>query len=98
MECHERLISQNTSFSIARGSHKVLISKIVRNSQSLKTNCSEIKDKFRHVVISLFAILVSFRESDGSMYDGSLLARQGDVIVVTFNYRLGALGFLNTGP
>jgi para-nitrobenzyl esterase len=28
------------------------------------------------------------------IYDGSSLARQGDVVVVTFNYRLGALGFL----
>jgi para-nitrobenzyl esterase len=28
-------------------------------------------------------------------YDGSKLARQGDVVVVTFNYRVGALGFLS---
>ncbi len=28
-------------------------------------------------------------------YDGSKLARQGDVIVVTFNYRIGALGFMS---
>ena len=27
-------------------------------------------------------------------YDGAALARTGDVVVVTFNYRLGALGFL----
>ncbi|MDQ1403510.1 MAG: para-nitrobenzyl esterase [Actinomycetota bacterium] len=27
-------------------------------------------------------------------YDGSLLAQRGDVVVVTINYRLGALGFL----
>jgi para-nitrobenzyl esterase len=27
-------------------------------------------------------------------YDGSLLAQRGDVVVVTVNYRLGALGFL----
>ncbi|XP_038071133.1 neuroligin-3-like, partial [Patiria miniata] len=30
------------------------------------------------------------------MYDGSVLASYGDVIVVTFNYRLGILGFLST--
>jgi para-nitrobenzyl esterase len=30
----------------------------------------------------------------GSTYDGSVLADKGDVIVVTINYRLGALGFL----
>ncbi len=29
------------------------------------------------------------------LYDGSRLARHGDVVVVTINYRLGALGFLN---
>ncbi len=28
------------------------------------------------------------------IYDGSVLARRGDVVVVTINYRLGALGFL----
>jgi para-nitrobenzyl esterase len=28
------------------------------------------------------------------IYDGSALARRGDVVVVTINYRLGALGFL----
>lgn len=30
-----------------------------------------------------------------SVYDGSQLARRGDVVVVTVNYRLGALGFLH---
>jgi carboxylesterase type B len=28
------------------------------------------------------------------LYDGAILARRGDVVVVTINYRLGALGFL----
>lgn len=30
-----------------------------------------------------------------ALYDGSRLVRRGDVVVVTLNYRLGALGFLN---
>ena len=28
-------------------------------------------------------------------YDGANLASRGDVVIVTINYRLGALGFLN---
>lgn len=31
----------------------------------------------------------------GIDHDGSALARRGDIVVVTINYRLGALGFLN---
>jgi para-nitrobenzyl esterase len=30
----------------------------------------------------------------GDLYRGGTLAREGDVVVVTINYRLGALGFL----
>ena len=29
------------------------------------------------------------------IYDGTALARRGDAVVVTINYRLGALGFVN---
>lgn len=31
------------------------------------------------------------------VHDGQVLAAKGDVIVVTFNYRVGLLGFLSTG-
>ena len=31
------------------------------------------------------------------VYNGQYLATEGQVIVVTFNYRLGVLGFLSTG-
>jgi carboxylesterase type B len=33
----------------------------------------------------------------GNLYDGTYLAASGKAIVVTFNYRLGALGFLSRG-
>jgi carboxylesterase type B len=41
----------------------------------------------------------SFVDGAGSMdvYDGARLAARGDVIVVTLNYRLGAIGFLAGG-
>nr|XP_039272096.1 neuroligin-4, Y-linked-like [Styela clava] len=38
----------------------------------------------------------TFMEGSGNFYDGSVLASYGKVIVITFNYRLGALGFLST--
>ena len=33
--------------------------------------------------------------SNSPLYDGAALSRSGDVVVVTINYRLGALGFLS---
>ncbi|XP_070191192.1 cholinesterase-like [Littorina saxatilis] len=33
----------------------------------------------------------------GDIFEGDVLAAEGHVVVVTFNYRLGALGFLATG-
>ncbi|KAI8497196.1 hypothetical protein Bbelb_251450 [Branchiostoma belcheri] len=39
----------------------------------------------------------AFQMGSGSGYDATALAAVGDVIVVTFNYRLGPLGFLSTG-
>jgi para-nitrobenzyl esterase len=37
----------------------------------------------------------SFRTGAGSHYDASQLAREGDVVVVTVNYRLGVFGFVD---
>lgn len=34
----------------------------------------------------------------GILYDGHVMARDQDVVVVALNYRLGALGFLYSGP
>ena len=33
----------------------------------------------------------------GEMYPGYVLALHGEMIVVNFNYRLGAIGWLSTG-
>ncbi|XP_046384881.1 neuroligin-1-like [Ischnura elegans] len=40
----------------------------------------------------------SFEWNSGNPYDGSVLSSLGRVIVVTINFRLGVLGFLQTGP
>lgn len=37
-----------------------------------------------------------FTAGQGTLFDASYLALQGDVIVVTMNYRLGLLGFMST--
>ncbi|KAL7035915.1 hypothetical protein ACKWTF_008621 [Chironomus riparius] len=38
----------------------------------------------------------SYEWNSGNPYDGSVLASYGHILVVTINYRLGVLGFLNT--
>ncbi|XP_034239007.1 neuroligin-4, X-linked-like, partial [Thrips palmi] len=40
----------------------------------------------------------SYEWNSGNVYDGSVLASYGGVVVVTVNYRLGVLGFLNVNP
>nr|WP_254798809.1 carboxylesterase family protein [Sphingobium sp. AS12] len=39
----------------------------------------------------------AFVAGSGNGYDGSALARDGRIIVVTINYRVGVLGFVNFG-
>lgn len=39
----------------------------------------------------------AFLGGSGNPYDGSALAVEGDVVVVTINYRVGVLGFVNFG-
>ena len=39
----------------------------------------------------------AFVVGNGSSYDGSAMATAGDVVVVTINYRVGVLGFVNLG-
>jgi para-nitrobenzyl esterase len=39
-----------------------------------------------------------FASGSANEYDGRVLSRQGDVVVVTINYRLGPFGFLDLAP
>ena len=39
-----------------------------------------------------------FTAGSANEYDGRVLSRQGDVVVVTINYRLGPFGFLDLSP
>lgn len=39
-----------------------------------------------------------FAIGSASRYDGSMLAAQGDVVVVAIHYRLGLFGFLDLSP
>jgi para-nitrobenzyl esterase len=55
----------------------------------------EPSDPVRPVMVWLHGGGFTAGSSDIVWYDGSTLARTGDVVVVTINYRLGALGFLH---
>lgn len=46
----------------------------------------------QHLPVMMWIHGGSFRYGSGSEYDGRILAAKGEVVVVTINYRLGALG------
>ncbi|XP_076025198.1 neuroligin-2b [Genypterus blacodes] len=56
----------------------------------------DIRDR-RKKPVMLFIHGGSYMEGSGNLFDGSVLAAYGNVVVVTMNYRLGVLGFLSTG-
>ena len=53
-----------------------------------------IDNKKRPVMFWIHGGSFIFGGGIDTMYDGSTLAQRGDVVVVTINYRLGALGYL----
>lgn len=67
------------------------------NFNSLALSCllnnlfSDIRDR-RKKPVMLFIHGGSYMEGTGNMFDASVLAAYGNVIVVTMNYRLGVLG------
>ncbi|XP_054457809.1 neuroligin-2a isoform X1 [Anoplopoma fimbria] len=66
------------------------------DSSMNKPRDEDIRDR-RKKPVMLFIHGGSYMEGTGNMFDASVLAAYGNVIVVTMNYRLGVLGFLSTG-
>lgn len=52
-------------------------------------------DKKRPVMFWIHGGAFIIGSGSDPMYDGSFLAKRGDVVIVTINYRLGCFGFLN---
>lgn len=62
-----------------------------------KNNCqtfvlSDIRDSGGPKPVMVYIHGGSYMEGTGNLYDGSVLASYGNVIVITVNYRLGVLG------
>ncbi len=71
------------------------VDRFVRTEDCLYLNIftSSTEDKERPVLVWIHG--GSFTGGSANDYDGSILAEQGDVVVVAINYRLGMLGFLD---
>jgi para-nitrobenzyl esterase len=61
---------------------------------SLNVWTPELDNRRRPVMVWVHGGSFVSGSGAGSLYRGGLLAREGDVVVVTLNYRLGILGFL----
>ena len=55
------------------------------------------QEKKRPVMLWIFGGGYTSGTSSLAVYDGKILAAHGDVVVVSFDYRVGALGYLATG-
>ncbi len=54
-----------------------------------------VDDAARPVMVWIHGGAFTLGSGSDGIYNGSMLAARGDVVVVTINYRLGALGFLH---
>uniref|UniRef100_A0A3B3Y3Z2 Carboxylesterase type B domain-containing protein n=1 Tax=Poecilia mexicana TaxID=48701 RepID=A0A3B3Y3Z2_9TELE len=89
------LIYYSPTCLIKTGSTNISIG-FFRRSPFVCFVCADIRDR-RKKPVMLFIHGGSYMEGTGNMFDASVLAAYGNVIVVTMNYRLGVLGFLSTG-
>lgn len=67
------------------------------NCLSLNIYRADMRHGERRKAIMVFSHGGSNQIGGGSLFDGSVLASEGDIIVVTMNFRLNYHGFLSTG-
>ncbi|XP_053566126.1 neuroligin-1 isoform X8 [Bombina bombina] len=68
-----------------------------RDCSTCNPPTSNIRDSGGPKPVMVYIHGGSYMEGTGNLFDGSVLASYGNVIVITVNYRLGVLGFLSTG-
>lgn len=80
------------------------ISIIVESNVTMSEDCLTVNVFIPETGSRLLPVMVfihgggfSFGSSAYRIYNGQYLATEGEVVVVTFNYRLGVLGFLSKG-
>ena len=67
------------------------------NCLSLNIYRSDLRYGEKRKAIMLFSHGGSNQLGGGSLFDGSVLASEGDIIVITMNFRLNYHGFLSSG-
>jgi carboxylesterase type B len=67
------------------------------NCLSLNIYRADLRYGEKRKAIMLFSHGGSNQLGGGSLFDGSILASEGDIIVITMNFRLNYHGFLSSG-
>ena len=77
---------------------------VVNSTEDIDEDCLSVNVFVprTEATVSKLAVMVwiyggGFLIGGSSYYNGAFIATEGEVVVVTFNYRLGVLGFLSTG-